>query len=94
MAGLLTVKETAEVLSVRPSTVRAWILRGENLEVVKVGRAVRITSESLAAFILANTRSPFSERGLGHFESETRMASPVKVTRHLGAKNGIDTVAE
>jgi excisionase family DNA binding protein len=60
MAGLLTVNEAAEVLSVKPSTVWAWIHRGENLEVVKVGRAVRITSESLAIFVLANTRSPFS----------------------------------
>jgi excisionase family DNA binding protein len=64
MAGLLTVNETAEVLSVKPSTVRAWIHRGEKLEVVKVGRAVRIPTESVAAFILANTRSPFSSRVL------------------------------
>lgn len=60
MARLLTVKETAEVLGVKPSTVRAWIHRREKLEVVKVGRAVRIPSESLAAFIRANTRIPVS----------------------------------
>jgi len=60
MAGLLTVNETAEALGVKPSTVRAWIHRSEKLEVVKVGRAVRIPSESVAAFIQANTRLPLS----------------------------------
>ncbi|HEY4764493.1 MAG TPA: helix-turn-helix domain-containing protein [Candidatus Sulfotelmatobacter sp.] len=29
MAGLLTVNEAAEVLSVKPSTVWAWIHRGK-----------------------------------------------------------------
>jgi excisionase family DNA binding protein len=60
MAGLLTVEETAELLGVKPSTVRAWIHRREKLEVVKVGRAVRIPAESLASFIKANTRVPTS----------------------------------
>lgn len=60
MAGMLTVKETAEQLGVKPATVRAWIHRREKLEVVKVGRAVRIPSESLAVFISDNTRTPVS----------------------------------
>ena len=60
MTALLTVKEAAELLAVKPSTVRAWIHRGEKLEVVKVGRSVRIPSESIANFIKANTRIPIS----------------------------------
>jgi excisionase family DNA binding protein len=61
MAELLTVKETAEVLGVKPSTVRAWIHRRENLEVVKVGRAVRIPETAVKRFIRENTRQPISK---------------------------------
>ncbi len=58
MTELLNVREAAEMLSVQPSTVRAWIHRREKLEVVKIGRAVRIPAESVLAFIRTNTRTP------------------------------------
>jgi excisionase family DNA binding protein len=58
MAGLLTVKETADLLGVKPSTVRAWIHRREKLEVVKVGRAVRIPESAVSRFVRQNTRRP------------------------------------
>ncbi len=60
MSGLLTVKETAEVLGVKASTVRAWIHRREKLEVVKVGRAVRIPESAVQRFVRENTRQPIA----------------------------------
>ena len=58
MTSMLTVREAAEFLGLRPATIRAWILRRTNLEVVKVGRSVRIKRESLQRFIEANTIPP------------------------------------
>lgn len=55
---LLTVNETAELLGVKPATIRSWILRREKLEIVKVGRLVRITEESVEQFIKENTIPP------------------------------------
>ena len=55
---LLTVNETAERLGVKPATIRSWILQRKNLEVVKVGRLVRITEESVQRFIDDNTIPP------------------------------------
>jgi excisionase family DNA binding protein len=55
---LLTVDQTAECLGVKPATIRSWILRREKLEVVKVGRLVRITERSIQKFIDENTIPP------------------------------------
>lgn len=55
---LLTVQEAAERLAIKPATVRSWILRGIHLEVVKVGRSVRITESSIERFIERNTTRP------------------------------------
>jgi len=55
---LLTVEQAAECLGVKPATIRSWILRRENLEIVKVGRLVRITETSIQKFIDANTIPP------------------------------------
>lgn len=63
MTKLLTVKEAAEALRIKSSTVRSWIHKKQNLEVVKVGRAVRIPASSLRAFIRSNTRLP-AEKGM------------------------------
>lgn len=56
--ALLTVEQTAERLGVKASTVRSWILRREKLEVVKVGRLVRITERSIEKLIDDNTIPP------------------------------------
>jgi excisionase family DNA binding protein len=55
---LLTVEQAAECLGVKPATIRSWILRRERLEVVKVGRLVRITKISIQKFIDENTIPP------------------------------------
>jgi excisionase family DNA binding protein len=55
---LLTVAEAAERLGVKPSTIRAWILRREKLEIVKLGRCVRITERSVQKLIDDNTIPP------------------------------------
>jgi len=59
---LLTVNETAERLGVKPSTIRSWILKHEKLEVVKVGRLVRITERSIEKLIDDNTIPPKGDR--------------------------------
>ncbi len=59
---LLTVLQTASRLTIKPSTVRAWILRREKLEVVKVGRCIRITERSVQRLIELNTIPPKSAR--------------------------------
>lgn len=52
---LLRVEEAAELLNVKPSTVRAWLLR-RKLPHVKVGRrAVRIPREALVKLITEST---------------------------------------
>lgn len=52
---LLRVEEAAELLNVKPSTIRAWLLR-RKLPRVRVGdRAVRIPREALEALIAAGT---------------------------------------
>jgi excisionase family DNA binding protein len=55
---LLTVEQAAECLGVKPATIRSWILRREKLEIVKVGRLVRITERSIQKFIDENTIPP------------------------------------
>jgi excisionase family DNA binding protein len=55
---LLGVSEAAERLGVRPATIRSWILKREKLEIVKVGRLVRITERSIDQFIDENTIPP------------------------------------
>jgi excisionase family DNA binding protein len=55
---LLTVDQAAECLGVKPATIRSWILRREKLEIVKVGRLVRITEKSIQKFIDENTIPP------------------------------------
>lgn len=55
---LLTVAEVAEVLAIKPATVRSWILKQQKLEVVRVGRCVRVTERSVRKLIDDNTISP------------------------------------
>jgi excisionase family DNA binding protein len=54
MRTLLTITEAAERLSLKPSTIRAWLLR-RRLPRVNCGRAVRIPAEAIEKFIERNT---------------------------------------
>ena len=59
---LFRVEEAAEFLNVRPSTIRAWLLK-RKLPHVRVGdRAVRIPRAALERLIVENT-VPTRERG-------------------------------
>jgi len=51
---LLTVAETAEALSLKASTIRAWVA-ARKLPVVRCGRAVRIPAQAVVDFIERNT---------------------------------------
>jgi excisionase family DNA binding protein len=51
---LLSVRRCAEILGVKESTVRAWLLR-RRLPRVNCGRAVRIPADAIAEFIERNT---------------------------------------
>jgi excisionase family DNA binding protein len=51
----MTVRESAEFLSVSPSTLYGWIWQ-RKIAFVKVGRAVRFDIADLEQFIQANRR--------------------------------------
>jgi len=61
MPKLLSIRETAEMLAVKPATVRAWLAR-RKLPRVNCGRAVRIPAEAVAKFIESNTIPAREER--------------------------------
>jgi excisionase family DNA binding protein len=53
-ANLLTVPQAAEALSLKSSTIRAWVAQ-RKLPVVRCGRAIRIFVVAVAEFIERNT---------------------------------------
>lgn len=53
MSELLTVVEAAVMLRLKPSTIRAWVLR-RKLPYVKVGRLVRIRRADIELMIAAS----------------------------------------
>lgn len=59
--ALLSVEQAAERLGVRPSTIRSWILKRQKLEIVKVGRLVRIPESAIDKLIDDNTISPIGD---------------------------------
>jgi excisionase family DNA binding protein len=54
----LTIQQTAEKLSVSPSTVRRWIKQG-HLPAIKIGRTVRILEKEMTR--LSHTRGHQTE---------------------------------
>jgi excisionase family DNA binding protein len=54
---LLNVAETAAALTVKESTVRAWILN-RKIPYCKVGRLVRVRRADVEAFISGGLRTP------------------------------------
>jgi excisionase family DNA binding protein len=62
---LLRVEEAAQLATVRPSTIRAWVAQGK-LPRVKLGRCTRILRSDLQDFIRAG-RNPHTVNE-GHAE--------------------------
>jgi excisionase family DNA binding protein len=48
---ILTVKEVAEMLKVKPGTVNQWMFRGIKLPFFKLGGTIRFKRSSIEAFI-------------------------------------------
>lgn len=57
MGELLTIPEAASMLRLKPSTLRAWILR-RKIAFCKVGRLVRIPRQAIEQFVLSSTIPP------------------------------------
>lgn len=62
-AQLLTEIEVAELLSIRPTTLRRWRWAGRGPSFVKIGTAVRYDPTVLADFIDAGRRTSTSDPG-------------------------------
>jgi excisionase family DNA binding protein len=60
---LLTVQQVADLTGLRPATVYLWITM-RRLPVVRLGRAVRVPADALAALIAANTIPAQPEGGV------------------------------
>jgi excisionase family DNA binding protein len=64
---LYDVRNAAQVLSVSPWTVRAYIRNGK-LPAIRMGRLVRLTDEDLSQFILSAKSRPTTEQN--HMRTE------------------------
>lgn len=61
MSQLLTVKQAANLLSLKVATIRTWIYQ-RRLPCVRCGRAVRIPADAVQQFIERNTVPAKEER--------------------------------
>jgi excisionase family DNA binding protein len=61
MNKLLSIQEVSEMLALKPSTIRAWLLR-RKLPRVNCGRAVRIPAVAIEKFIAENTIPAWEQR--------------------------------
>ena len=52
---LLTYQEAAEILKLKPQTLRQWVCKGK-INYVKIGSAVRFKKEHIDAFIESSTQ--------------------------------------
>jgi excisionase family DNA binding protein len=65
VSRLLRVEEAAEYLNLKPSTIRAWLLRRKLASVRVSARAVRIPLDAVESLVSENTipaREPRHER--------------------------------
>lgn len=58
---MLTTKQAADRLGLKPGTLEAWRVRGGGPVYVKLGKAVRYPDHTLAAFEKVNERSNTSQ---------------------------------
>ena len=59
---LVPESEAAELLAVKPSTLRRWRWSGDGPRFLKIGAAVRYHPDHLQEFILAAERNSTSEK--------------------------------
>jgi len=55
---LLSVKQAADILGVKPKTLYMWKWRRQYLPFIKVGKALRISEKDLSSFIEKRRRRP------------------------------------
>lgn len=55
---LLTESQAAEVLTIKPDTLRVWRCRGRGPRLVRIGRSCRYRLADLLDFINANVDDP------------------------------------
>lgn len=61
---LLNEKESAEILTVKPTTLATWRSdKSQALPYVKIGRSIRYRRSDLLAFIDAQTHGAFDDEG-------------------------------
>jgi excisionase family DNA binding protein len=65
---IVLVKDAAQQLQLRVSTLRDWRLKRKNLEFVKVGRRVCVTQESIDRLVSDNTIPPLTMTGIEDHE--------------------------
>ena len=61
---MLTVREVADLLKVKESTVRSWI-HDDSLRAVKFGRDWRVAYKDLEAFVNSHANRPPEPAGQG-----------------------------
>lgn len=71
MNKLLTKEQAAHFLAVHPDTIRNLIRRGE-LPVTRIGRAVRVSQESLNSYVKQNTTQEKQEYKKCHTKEKGR----------------------
>ena len=54
MERLLTYKEAADILNIKPQTLRQWVC-AQRIGYIKIGSAVRFSREDIEAFIANST---------------------------------------
>ena len=57
MNKLMTTDEVADLLNVRPSTIRKWV-HLEQIPVVRLGRAVRFRADALEKWVNERSQQP------------------------------------
>ena len=62
MPRLVTLEEAAKQLGMSLAALRDWRFRRKHLAFVKVGRAVRVSQNSIDQLIERQTVTPLSER--------------------------------
>lgn len=80
----LTPEETAEMLGLKASTVKAWAQRGTKLARYKIGRAVKFALADVHAFIAASRREPIA---LANGVNQITLGNGSRARRQLATKH-------